>query len=300
MKNHVKEILPVVVMALIFVFVYFFSILTVEPFETAGVQAFENPDDPTNIVYFLVILLGLTLIILLIAKFWNKRVIHLFILAAIAVTILSMADPLLFLVVGEPFAFVFASALAVSMVVFLVYYPEWYVVDACGFLISIGAIAIFGISLSLPLVVLLLVVLAAYDALSVYKTKHMIDLADTVVDLKLPVLFVIPKHLPYSFRKETGGIKKKLKKDEERDAFFMGVGDVVLPGVLVASCYRFAGKIPVCISIVAGILIGFFILMIFVAKGKPQPGLPLLNSGAIAGYIISSYLLYGGLVGFTF
>ncbi|MCD6467772.1 MAG: hypothetical protein J7L32_00445 [Thermoplasmata archaeon] len=300
MKKRVGEVLPVVAMTLIFIVVYFFAILTVEPFENAGVQAFENPGDPTNIVYFLAILLGLTIVILLIARFWNKKVIHLFILAAVALTIFSMADPLFFLIVGEPFASALALILAFVMVILLVYYPEWYVVDTCGVLISVGAIAIFGISLTIPLVVSLLVVLAVYDALSVYKTKHMIDLADTVVDLKLPVLFVIPKTLPYSFREQVGGIKKKLEKNEERDAFFMGVGDVVLPGILVASCYRFAGKPLVCLSIVAGILVGFFFLMILVAKGKPQPGLPLLNTGAILGYILSSLFLYGGLVGFTF
>jgi len=300
MRNRLREVTPVIAMASIFILVYSLSILTVEPFETSGVQAFENPDDPANILYFLVILLGLTLLILVIAKFWKKQVIYLFIIAAIAVTIIWITYPLLSLIIDELFAFVLALSLAVTIILLLVYHPEWYVIDICGILVSIGAIAIFGISLSVPLVVLLLVILGLYDAISVYKTKHMIDLADTVVDLKLPVLFVIPKHLPYSFREKKGGIKKKLKKNEERDAFFMGVGDVVLPGVLVTSCYRFTGKPLVCLSAVVGILIGFLILMFFVAKGKPQPGLPFLNSGAIIGYIVSSYFLYGNLVGFTF
>jgi presenilin-like A22 family membrane protease len=32
------------------------------------------------------------------------------------------------------------------------------------------------------------------------------------------------------------------------------------------------------------------LLMIFVMKGKPQAGLPYLCSGAILGYLISSYI----------
>ncbi|HID25154.1 MAG TPA: hypothetical protein EYP23_01635 [Thermoplasmata archaeon] len=299
MRNRLREVIPVVAMASIFILVYTCSLLTVEPFETTGVQAFENPDDPVNILYFLLILLSLTLLILVIAKFWKKQVIYLFIIAAIAVTIIWITYPLLSLIIDELFAFILTLFLAVTIIFLLVYYPEWYVIDTCGILVSVGAIAIFGISLSVPLALLLLVILGLYDAMSVYKTKHMIDLADTVVDLKLPVVFVVPKHLPYSFKKKKGGIKKKLKKNEERDAFFMGVGDVVLPGVLVTSCYRFTGKPLVCLSAVVGILIGFLILMFFVAKGKPQPGLPFLNTGAIIGYIVSSYFLYGGLIGFT-
>jgi presenilin-like A22 family membrane protease len=36
-----------------------------------------------------------------------------------------------------------------------------------------------------------------------------------------------------------------------------------------------------------------------VLRGNPQAGLPLLCGGAIIGYIISSLLFYGKLVGFT-
>ena len=53
---------------------------------------------------------------------------------------------------------------------------------------------IFGVSLGTVPVILLLVILAVYDAISVYKTKHMITLAEGVIDLKTPILFVIPKN----------------------------------------------------------------------------------------------------------
>ena len=149
--------------------------------------------------------------------------------------------------------------------------------------------------------ILLLVILAIYDAISVYKTKHMIDLADTVMDLKLPVLLVIPKVRNYSLLKETKRLKEKLKDNEERDAFFMGLGDVVMPGILVTAAYHSPeGSIPLALSVMIGTLFGFVILMTFVIKGKPQAGLPCLCGGAILGYLVSSYLLFGKLVGFSF
>ena len=186
------------------------------------------------------------------------------------------------------------------MIIILYLYPEWYVIDLCGIIIGAGAIAIFGISLGIFLVILLLIGLAIYDAISVYKTKHMIDLADTVMDLKLPVLLVIPKVKHYSLLKETKSLKEKIKDGEERDAFFMGLGDVVMPGILAAASIRFIENgLPIAVSIIIGTLIGFAILMTFVIKGKPQAGLPCLCGGAIAGYIISSFLLYGTLAGLT-
>jgi len=151
------------------------------------------------------------------------------------------------------------------------------------------------------LVLILLVALAIYDAISVYKTKHMIDLADTVMDLKLPVLLVIPKIRNYSLIKETKRLKQKIEEKEERDAFFMGLGDIVLPGVLVAAIYHnIPNGLYIALSTIAGILIGFAILMYFVMKGKPQAGLPLLCSGAIAGYIISSLIVFQELKGLYF
>jgi len=39
--------------------------------------------------------------------------------------------------------------------------------------------------------------------------------------------------------------------------------------------------------------------MRYVMKGNPQAGLPLLCGGAITGYIISSLILFGELVGLT-
>ena len=84
-------------------------------------------------------------------------------------------------------------ALAIIATVLLYKYPEWYVIDALGLLLAAGVASIFGVSLGTVPVILLLVILAVYDAISVYKTKHMITLAEGVIDLKTPILFVIPK-----------------------------------------------------------------------------------------------------------
>jgi len=293
-----KRILPVVCMLSIFVFVYTSSIMLADVFDRAGARAFENPDDPFNVLYFIAILLILTLTILAIAKLWNKQIIHVFILFAIAATTFSILSPIMSLSFSEPIPTTISVIGSLVIVLLLIYYPEWYVIDSSAIVLSIGAISIFGISLSVPLVLLLLSILAVYDAISVYKTKHMIDLADTVVELKLPVLFVIPKKLPYSFRKARGGIKKQIKR-KEREAFFMGVGDVVIPGILVVSCYYFSNSLAISTSVAAGIILGFLLLMAFVAKGKAHAGLPFLNGGAILGYVLSSYILYGKLVGFS-
>jgi len=295
-----KDIFPVLLMGSLFVLIYILALLITAPFEAAGVQpAFENPDNPMNIVLIFVIMLVFTVLILLIAKYWKKKLIQVIILGAIGYTSAYVFYPLLTLVI--PASAIIAIILAVVLVALLFKYPEWYIIDICGIIIGTGAIAIFGMSLGILLVIVLLVGLAIYDAISVYKTKHMIDLADTVMDLKLPVLLVVPKIRHYSLIKETKSLKQKLKEDEERDAFFLGLGDIVMPGILVTAVYNnIDGSLPIALSVILGTLIGFAILMIFVMKGRPQAGLPLLCGGAILGYVISSLVMFGELRGLNF
>ena len=301
-KKGKKELLPIFFMGCFFVIINGFALLLSHIFINAGMEVFEQADNPMNLVWVFVTVLGMTIIILMIAKFWKKRLIQLIILFAVGYTSFYIFLPLFSLVISDWVITVFLSIiLAACLVIVLVKYPEWYIIDLCGIIIGAGAVALFGISLSILLVLVLLIGLSIYDAISVYKTKHMIDLADTVMDLKLPVLLVVPKIRHYSLLKETKRLKEKLQSGEEREAFFMGVGDVVMPGILVATIYTtIPDGLPIALSVLAGTLVGFAVLMTFVIKGKPQAGLPLLCSGAILGYLISSYIFFGTLVGIGF
>jgi presenilin-like A22 family membrane protease len=299
-----QEILAVLIMGLFFLIVYGLGLILVQPFEASEVikPAFENPDDPINVVYIFSIMLIFTILILLIAKFWKKQVIQFIILGAIGYTAFYAfflpSFSILFPSFSYTIHFLLSLIIGVILVLFLTRFPEWYVIDICGIIVGTSAIIIFGISLNVLLIVFLLICLAFYDAISVYKTKHMIDLADTVMDLKLPVLLVVPKVRNYSLIKETKRLKEKLKNEEDREAFFMGLGDIVMPGILVESIYYSdPNGLSVAIGSIIGTLIGFIILMRFVITGRPQAGLPLLCGGAIIGYLITSYLLYGSLIG---
>jgi presenilin-like A22 family membrane protease len=302
MKRKTKIILPTFLMGGLFIVIHSLALLVTRPFEAADMVAFENPNDPMNIVYFFLTLLVFTAIILLIAKFWKKRLVQGIFLGATGFTAFYVFYPLLYIVIPGVLSFFLSITAAAILIITLVKYPEWFVIDICGVIIGVGAIGMLGISLSIFLAIVLLIVLATYDAISVYKTKHMIDLADIVLDLKLPVILVVPKVRDYSLLKETKSLKEKLKGEEERDAFLVGLGDIIIPGVLVASTFHniASNGLLMALSVMLGTLLGFTVLMTVLIKGKPQAGLPYLCSGAILGYLVSSYVLFGELVGLTF
>ena len=300
-KVEAIDVLPIVLMGSLFVLIDLLALLVAGPFEAAGAVAFVDPEEPLNLVYFFVILVVFTAVILLIAKYGKKQLVQGIILGATAILDLYVFYPLLALVLPWELSLGLSVVFAGILLVLLVKFPEWYIIDLSAIITGVGATAMLGISLSVFLVIILLIGMAIYDAISVYRTRHMVDLADTLVDLKLPVLFVIPKTKDYSLIKEKKSLKEKLKEGEKRDAFFMGAGDVVMPGLLAAAAFHTlpSNGFLVALSVIIGTLVGFALLMVFVLKGKPQAGLPFLCPGAILGYVVSSYLLFGGIVGIS-
>lgn len=305
-KKTMADYLPVFWMCAVFVISQLIALAAMRPFADAGMQAFEDPSDPLNALVYILIILGFTAVILLIAKFKMQKLIKWIVLGALFFTIFYVFWPLLSMIpalqstfFGFPALPATALSLAgsVGLIVALSKHPEWYVVDACGIFVSAGAIAIFGISFDIIPALLLLTGLAIYDFISVYRTKHMLKLADSILDLKLPMMIVVPKKAKYSFIEDSKGVSAKNEK-EERDAMFMGLGDIVIPGVLVAATYNFAGikygfetGALLSMSVLIGALCGFVALMVFVMKGKAHAGLPFLNGGAILGYFIGALAL---------
>ena len=290
------DLLPILFMGGLFVLVDLLAFLVAGPFEAVGAVAFENPSDPLNLLYFLVILLVFTAIILLIIKFRKKQALRMIFLGAATLLIFYVLYPVLTIFFANAVLTLGLSIVgAAILLIALVKKPEWYVIDAVALLIGVGAIAMIGISLDIWIMIVLLIVISAYDAFSVYGTKHMIDIADNVMDLKLPVMFVIPKKRGYSLLKETKGLKEKLKDGEEREAYFLGVGDVVFPGILAVAAFHSLvnNGFIMAMSVLAGTLLGFVVLTVYVVKGKPQAGLPFLCSGAILGYVVAGFLLFG-------
>jgi len=299
------EAVPILMMGALFVLIDFL-VLSVTPALEASAStsvasatvAFGNPNDPWNLAYFFLILIVFTAAILLVSKFWKKQVVKIIFLGAIALLDVYVFYALLTTILSVGLSLGLSLAASTIILIMLVKNPEWYIIDISGILSAFGAIALVGISLSISIVLVFLMIMAVYDAISVYKTKHMIDLASTSLEQKLPVLFIIPKKRGYSFAKEVKSLKEKLKTGEKRDAFFLGLGDVVIPGILIVSTFHnlTSNALLMSMSVMLGTLAGFIVLTTFVLKGKPQAGLPFLCTGAIIGYLLASYLIFGAFV----
>ncbi|MCQ1534242.1 hypothetical protein FTO70_00725 [Methanosarcina sp. KYL-1] len=293
-KQSLRAYLPLLSMAGLILIVQILALFLSTPMEVNEMQAFEDPTQVSNSIYYIVLILVFTLLVLIAIKKNMKWVITLFIYFAVLSTLYYVFFALFTLSPALAGREAIASALLSTGLTALLYkYPEWYVIDLVGICIAGGVSALIGISLSIIPVVVLLLLLAIYDAISVYKTKHMITMAEGIMDLKLPILFIIPKSRSYSFLRES------FREGEEREAFFMGLGDAVMPTLLVVSASVFLENegifsYPV-LGAMIGTLAGYLVLSALVMKGKPQAGLPFLNTGVILGFF-TGVLLSGSSI----
>jgi len=289
-------------MLLIFVSVQLVALLLV-PIFPSDYRAFEDVNSPTNpLVYFLIIIL-ITILVLVLIRLRRRGIIRAIFMGAMAVTLVFVFLPILYAIYQDVLLDFFVSmTISALLIASVIIRPEWYTIDLVAILAAFGVTVVLGMSLGILPAIILLIILALYDAVSVYWTKHMVTLAGGVAPLQLPVLFVIPRSRDFKM--------SELKREDittdnkERDAMFMGVGDAVIPGILVVSTYVFLPSIAngignasliVALGALLGGTIGFLALMRFVLTGRPQAGLPLLNGGTLLGFMISYLLIFQNL-----
>lgn len=297
-----EKYIPIIGMAFMLLFVQLIAVALSNPLEANDFKAFQNPEDTGNVIVWVAIILLFTGLIFLIIKLNKKWLIQAFILISVGWTLMYVFYALFSVFLSPGINLALTIILSVGLTVVLYKFPEWYVIDITGVIIGAGSASIFGISLAIVPTLLLLVVLLIYDYIAVYQTKHMVALAEGVMDLRLPILLVIPKHWKYSF------LSEKFDK-EDREAFFMGLGDAVMPTLLVVSANFFVTdtafySFPIigemnlpAIGGILGTFLGFAVLMTFVMKGKPQAGLPFLNGGVILGYVVGSLIAGSSILG---
>jgi presenilin-like A22 family membrane protease len=281
------------------------------PFKHAGLASTSNPNSPTAPLYIIALIVIVPVFIIwFAARKGGPATLRALILVGISAslfitlqaTLALLTPPPFFL--GDPQAGVvgdwsvpLAGTIAASLLLMLAIEPQWYIVDLAGFVAAGSLIALLGISFGILPTFILLIALLVYDAIAVYGTKHMLTLADVVTEMKVPILMVMPGSADYDYM-HSGGLKEQQAKPrEEREAMFMGLGDVVIPGTLVVSAFislpprlvafGIGGNLIAAMGALVGSLVGYVFLIRLVNRGKAQAGLPFLNGGAIAGYAIA-------------
>jgi len=281
--------------------------LTLVPTVPAGYRAYSVQNDPASPFLYIILVLVMTGLLLILIKRSKTGLVKALLFMAFGLGMFSICS-LMAMLGGLDEVASLGIGIAASSVILslLLWRPRWYVVNMSGMFLGVGVALVLGISLGILPSLILLTVLAIYDALSVYVTKHMLTLAEGVAGLGLPIVLIVPGP------QGAGNIELNLhdrSKDSDREVMLMGLGDVIIPSVLIVSA---AANLPpvnsagwgspalmVALLTLTAVMVGFLSLMLLISKGRPQAGLPFLNGSAIIGYAIAYLIVYQDL-GFGF
>jgi presenilin-like A22 family membrane protease len=269
------------------------AIYLTTPLVASGQTAFGDPQEIQNPFIYLGYVLIATAVMLLLFKWGLQKAVSGFFMITIWAVIYFVLNLIVMQVWGStnPIADAIAFIIPIIAVILLWKFPEWYVIDTIGFIACMGITALVGVSFGLIPILILLIIFAVYDAISVYKTRHMIALAENVLTSKLPALFIIPKDRTFSYLDSKKW--ENLDDTKARQTYIIGMGDIVFPSTLVISANVFyQGQklfgfltLP-AIGAMIGSWVGMVALQWYASKNqRSHAGLPFLNSFTIVGFL---------------
>jgi len=140
----------------------------------------------------------------------------------------------------------------------------------------------FGLAIEPKTVILLLLVLSFYDFIAVYKTKHMLKMASSMLKSGAIMGIIIPQKLK-DFTAGTNQIRPGGK------FMVLGGGDIIFPLIFSVSMLDkgFFPALIVAIFSMLGLTASLIIFMLQKEK-KPIPALPPIALFSIIGYILTS------------
>jgi presenilin-like A22 family membrane protease len=223
----------------------------------------DNPNSVWNALFIVGYIIFFSVVILILRKFFKKQN-YLIVIEVLA----------FFGGISLIFSLVLPTILSYLTTIYLLLlkyyfkketiYTKWYNNILLAIAIA-GSGSIIGLSLGLIPVIVLLILLAIYDIISVFYTKHMITLANMIIKKKISLIFVLPT-----------------KKREYK----LGGGDLVIPALVSSSLFATLIKtqgllktvipiILVWLASIAGLVITFYILDKYRNKLKALPALPI-------------------------
>ncbi len=240
-------------------------------FTAQHVSVLENPASTDNSVYLFATIVAFAVILLIVLKLYKGKLLFLLLELAMEFTAVQLLAGL-FITSG-----IVPTLIALAAILLRLKLPQTRQLLLMATIAIVGGL--LGSSLDILPAALLAILLAGYDVIAVFYTKHMVTLAKELTS----------RQAAFS-----------LKITQGKDKLELGTGDVVVPAMLIVAANRI-GKIglhlgtdAVSIAAIAGIfgaVIGMAALLFYLEKKKGYlPALPPIVIGTIAGILLATLL----------
>jgi len=182
-----------------------------------------------------------------------------------------------------------ALIIALPLAFIKVYRPNFYVHNFTELLIYPGIAAVFVPILNLWTIIILLILISAYDMWAVWHSGIMQKMAKYQINqLKIFSGFFVP-YVSEKLKLKMQAMKKKGLKKIKVNVAILGGGDVVFPIIASGVILKTFGWVP-ALFVVAGASLGLALLFFFAEKKKFYPAMPFITAGIFIGMALG-YLL---------
>lgn len=228
-------------------------------------------DEQTSFVPIVIAILIGTGILFLLMKYHLTIVWKVWFLLAVVISLTVAWSVFL----GKGFAFLLALILGI----WKVFRPNVWVHNLTELFVYGGLAAIFVPLLNLWSAIILLVLISAYDAYAVWKSKHMITLAKSQAKAKIFAGLLIPYKINKSSKLPKFPTVKKTKVQLAKVKIaVLGGGDIGFPLIFAGVLLKEMGLWQSLI-IPFGALLGLALLMWKGDEGKFYPAMPFISAG---------------------
>lgn len=252
--------------------------INVNPY-VQGFIVTEDSEDVFNAVYFFVYVLIGAIVIMAIIKFYKGEMLF----RLLEVLMISTASSIVFYAVlralGNDYesATLFAVALGLAFAIAKFFLPK--LKNAAAILATGGVGVIFGISLGILPIIIMLLLLSIYDFIAVFKTKHMVKMAEVLI--KNDLAFTVSASVKEG--------KPRFTEKGERNRIDLGTGDIVAPVMFDVSALSLSPIASLFIFI--GSIVSIVLLMYFAMRKKViLPALPPITLGMLVFFILGRLL----------
>jgi presenilin-like A22 family membrane protease len=258
--------------------------------DIAGMQL-DRPDlqEDTSFVYIIIAVLIGTGIILLLVKYGKINIWKLWFMAAMAVCLTAAF--------GAFFTSWFASVLGIGLAIWKVLKPNIIIHNFTELFVYGGLAAIFFPVISIWAATMLLILISVYDMYAVWKSKHMVALANFQKDAGMFAGLMLPYERKAAAtstahkasRTAPGKAVSGKTSPTETKSAILGGGDVGFPLLFAAAVLKGNGMLPaLVIPIFAAIAL--FLLLYMAKKDRFYPAMPFISAGCFVGLLISFLL----------
>lgn len=252
-----------------------------------GIERPELKNQSYSFIYITISILIGTILVLLLAKFNRPMIWKIWFFLTVWLTLsISFA------------AFVnstAAAAIGLLLALLKIYKPDLIIQNISEIFIYGGLAAIFVPMLNVFAAFMLLIVISVYDYLSVYKTKHMINLAKFQSKSKVFAGLFIPYGKPSvkEAKRETRKQSGMKKPSSKNSVAVLGGGDigftlifagVVMKGLMLKEAIFIGFLKALIMPVMASLALSF--LLVKGQENKFYPAMPILSIGCFTGYLI--------------